>query len=955
MVDYKLSPFQKIGEISSLMVFLTIILASLLCSEELLGQDTYRHVSTKDGLADNTIYHMIQDHLGYLWIATGSGVNRFDGMNFAHFTTKDGLGGNEVLKMVMDSKNRIWFLSFNGVLSYYKDGVFHNPSNTELLANIRLKASFNNLIEDRNDNIWISSEVGHLIQIHKEQVTFHEVAKSPRLNIKQIWENSSGEILLGTPSGIYKLTSDLKEIHLISNNSFWSIQSHEFPNNTRLIPFLGGILHSDEIHSIFYDNERLGIGENTIINNVLVTPYQEALIVGTLRNGLFIYENSRSPKSGIYVNWLQNKSISALLLDSEDALWVATLDDGLYRYDDGYDALGYIGAKDGLNDAIIRSSLVAKDKTVWFGGQDGSVYRFDENGSLIWKSTIDQKLDGGASIEALYESSNSEILIGAINGLFKINYELLDAALEQGLYPHVNDIIVHDENSQIRVPVIAIQGNENFIYVGSSKNLLEINLNESNNVRAIANKRITSLEIDKKGTLWVGTVDGLMFFDGTELKYSDIEITTDVLIYDIHQLYGPWLAIGTYGNGLALICTDTKTIRHISSKNGLTSDLVRSTYFDQNGILWIGTNSGLNRIELDTIKTLAEQMDHLPIVTYTASDGLKNEKIHRIEGLNNKIWMSGTNGITMLKAGYLGFSPMKIPLIVESVRINNTLTSISDTYHVPYHQNQWGIKVAGIFLRDAPRLLYKYRIGGLNDEWIITNNNFIHIEYFPPGQFQLEVETFTADGRISSDMITMSIIISPPIWQSSTLLLISIIILGLIIYSLIAKRIAWVRSEERKIIQVNKRINELELQAIQAMVKPHTIFNLLNSIRYYLVKEESDKASDLLMKFAKLIRIHLESTYKRVITLTDELERLNLFIEIESERLDQGLNFNLQIDPAIKPDNLIVPAMILHPFIENAFVHGISKAKERGELDIKIGQSEHNQLRLIISNNGPGI
>lgn len=936
-------------------IFLLVVMGSLHAATNLFAQDIYKQITNKDGLADNTIYHMIQDHLGYLWIATESGVNRFDGANFVHFTTKEGLGGNEILKMVMDSKNRIWFLSFNGVLSYYKDGKFYNPTNTASLSNLRLQSSFTNMLEDKHGNIWFTSEIGHLIQLRNDQFIFHDITHSTRLNIRQIWENQRGEILLGTYSGIYVLSADYRSLDKISDQLFWSIQSFSFPNSNLLIPNTSGILHTDNPEVNIFNHEQLGMDSKTIINNVLVTPYQEALIVGTLRSGVYLYANSRSPTSGMYVNWLPNKSIASILIDSEGALWIATLDEGLFRYDDGYNAIKYLGKEVGIDNSIIRSDLVTDDQTIWFGGQDGSIYRFNKEGKLLWKSMIDQNLIGGASIEALFDNGHGDMLIGATNGLIKINYHKLDEALKNGSSPHINELRINYHSASTGLTVKAITGNENVIYVGNSSELYEISLKDPDVSRVLARKRITSLELDKNGVLWVGTVDGLRYWDGTTLKKSDIELTEKVLIYDIDKLYGPWLAISTYGNGLVLICTETNAVRQISMNDGLTSDLVRSASFDDNGILWIGTNSGLNRVELDTNKTLKEQPEHIPIVSYTTSDGLKNEQIIGINGFNNHVWMYGTSGITILRSSYKGFAPMKIPLIVEKVSMNNIPQVISDSYTVSHKMSQWGIKVAGIFLRDAPRLVYRYRIQGLNDEWVITKNNNIQIPYLPPGEYLFEIETFTADGRISSDLVTLSIIINPPFWLTLPFILLVAIFVIYIIYYIVDKRITWVRNEERKIIRVNQRINELEHQAVQAMMKPHTVFNIINTIRYHFVKNEPNKASNLLIKIASLIRLHLESSYRREIKLSEELNRIHLYVEIESQRLEHGIEFNVQVDEDINTDEFMIPSLILQPFIENAIIHGIAPIKKRGVLNLKIERNQLHQLMITIYDNGKGL
>lgn len=446
-----------------------------------------------------------------------------------------------------------------------------------------------------------------------------------------------------------------------------------------------------------------------------------------------------------------------------------------------------------------------------------------------------------------------------------------------------------------------------------------------------------------------------MIWNGTELVDAGIDLAADILINDISKLYGPWIAISTYGNGLVLLCTATESLRHISTENGLTSDLVRAISFDPEGILWIGTNSGLNRIELDITKTLSEQFDHLPIITYTSSDGLLTEQINGVEGLSNQVWMSGNNGITVLRADYLGHGSMTIPLIIESVNINNQKQPIVKEYRVPYSQNQVDITFTGIFLRDAPRLLYKYRMVELNTEWTVTNNNFINFQYLPSGKYTFEVAAFTLDNRVRSETTTLTIYISPPFWKSPIFIVLIALAIGLTLYSLLKWRIAYVRTEERKMRLSEERIIELEHQALQAMIKPHTVFNLINSIRYYVVNKESEKASELLLKFAKLVRIHLDSTYKRLIKISEEIDRLRLFIELESERLEYGIFFEHKINPHIDVNRSEIPSLILHPFIENTIVHGISPKVYFGLIELIIDIDQDRQFNIEIIDNGIGL
>ena len=99
---------------------------------------SYIHYDAKNGLADNYVYHAVQDHDGFLWFATEIGVSRFDGTKFVNFTTADGLPDNEILKLFVDSKNRVWMMPFKNSLCYYYKNKIYNATNDSLLSKIKL-------------------------------------------------------------------------------------------------------------------------------------------------------------------------------------------------------------------------------------------------------------------------------------------------------------------------------------------------------------------------------------------------------------------------------------------------------------------------------------------------------------------------------------------------------------------------------------------------------------------------------------------------------------------------------------------------------------------------------------------------------------------------------------------------------------------------------------------------
>jgi sensor histidine kinase YesM len=158
---------------------------------------------------------------------------------------------------------------------------------------------------------------------------------------------------------------------------------------------------------------------------------------------------------------------------------------------------------------------------------------------------------------------------------------------------------------------------------------------------------------------------------------------------------------------------------------------------------------------------------------------------------------------------------------------------------------------------------------------------------------------------------------------------------------------------EQEKLKIENEINKVKLTALQAQMNPHFIFNSLNSIRAYVISNETRKASDYLTKFARLIRLILHYSSLDTITLEAELEALNLYVELEQMRHRTDFGYNIEIAPGLNPKNLLVPPLILQPYVENAIGHGLAPKQGSKQLQLKIGQSPSNLL-ITIRDNGVG-
>lgn len=161
-------------------------------------------------------------------------------------------------------------------------------------------------------------------------------------------------------------------------------------------------------------------------------------------------------------------------------------------------------------------------------------------------------------------------------------------------------------------------------------------------------------------------------------------------------------------------------------------------------------------------------------------------------------------------------------------------------------------------------------------------------------------------------------------------------------------------ASERKQAELQKQTSELEMQALRSQMNPHFIFNCLNSINRFILKNETETASDYLTKFSKLIRMVLNNSKHKYIILNEELDCLELYIQMEQLRAKNSFRYKMKCAANIDAEELLVPPLLLQPFVENAIWHGLmNKEYGEGNLDILLQQKDEI-LECTITDNGVG-
>lgn len=926
-------------------ISIILIILSLIVPEISLGQQpSFRNYTVDNGLPSSEIYHIIQDKKGYIWMATNMGVSRFDGRTFKNFDVQNGLPENTVFEIFEDEAERLWFVSFPFQLSYFENDSIHAYKYNNKLSEIAghglvpLKKCFR---ADKESNIWFSFlNEGSLFSIDKSgnlTKTIEISDDSPSTSIIQI----GGQFLAaqsGTRSNIdftIKLKTRYKEFIV------------KLDNPTRKYSggyFIIAALKSGEL--LFAQNELLTIIEKdgsyisrSFDNRILwlSSDNEESVWIGKEFTGAEKYSiKALKENLGPSESYLNGITVTSILKDNEGGLWYSSQGAGLF-YLPSKAFISYT-IEDGLSGQNVKYLEFFQGK-LYIGADDS--YKMDvlENEKI---HTIDDYGQDKNKIKALSNYQNQILWIGTEKHLHSFNgttYSkiinnhpfLLRSQINTGFLFSIKDIYPLSDSkvflAQMRSLAIVESGNVSYDSYYNDQLAL----------------RIESIAKGADNSFLLGTFNGLWTFDGRTFNYLGSnspllsERITDIISFNNGKSY----ILATKGSGLIVKSGDSLT--QVNTSDGLSSNSVTSLLINETE-LWVATNNGVN------ILKLAELTKKSPkVIIFKREQGLISNEVNQIKGYENYIYIATNKGLTVFNRNK--YQPLIIPppVYIQNININKKDTVFNSTPRLEYNQNLVSISYSAVNFRDAGELQYKYRLKGLTDNWIYTRNLQVEYAFLPPGNYTFEVFAINSEGLISLVPATLKFTIKPPFWKT-WLFISSIVFFVLTLIALYFRsRVKMLRKEH----QLQSDIDKYREQALIRQMDPHFVFNSLNSIQSFIIKNDSAASSHYLSKFARLMRLILNNSQKQAVTVTDEVDALSLYMELESMRFKHKFEFSVNVDPSIESESTYIPAFLVQPFIENSIWHGIMSLDTTGVIKVNFAK-DNEQIICSIEDNGIG-
>lgn len=790
----------------------------------------FEHLSSEDGLSQNAGLDIFQDSLGYLWIGSQDGLNRYDGYSFRVFKhdpdDERSISHNSILKIAEDKDGALWIGTWGGGLNYYDPvtGQFtryqHDPENPASLSDDVV----NDIKKDSKGNLWVGTNAG-LDLFHEETASFEHFVNYPddpnslsSNTISLIFEDSKGQLWIGTgasgvdgsglnrfdPStgNVVRYQHDESNPESLSSNNIADI--YEADDGTFWIATGGFSLQGNGLDQFDPNTgtakhyQHRASDPQSISGDDLITLWGDStgmLWIGTWSNGLSLMDLAEPGKFTNYKNdpffadSLSGDEIWSLFKDRSGILWIGTSHSGINK----------LAANTGQF-SLYRNN--PSDPTT-LGTNATGAFAEDPRGNIwiaTWGAGLDRFNPGtGQFTHYRHDPENPNSLSDDLfMDVYVDDYGIVWAGtLGKGL---------------------------NRLDTATSK--VTHYRHDAANPFSLADDNIAALIPDRNGGLWIGTFGGLSHYDPRTDSFTNYSTNPENqssirhnMIVSLHIDSNNNLWIGTWGGGLNQLnlndpnhtdpkrATFTQYRKLPGDPTSLSDDSVWTIYESGDGTLWFGTQLGINRFDPITktfrhytekqglpnntvLGILGDDDGQLWITTnnglaqfdprtgnftiYDSSDGLQSNEFNSnayYRADDGTMYVGGINGFNLFHPENIKPNPVPPPVRVTRFEVFNEPQSVDISGRQPiqltYKQDFIAFEFAAFDFQAPQKNQYAYKLEGFNEDWIQAGNRrYATFTNLPGGEYIFRVKAANSDGTWNETGIAIPIIITPPVWQT---------------------------------------------------------------------------------------------------------------------------------------------------------------------------------------------
>lgn len=970
--------------------YILALFFTLLCTITSEGQPevfSFHKVTSRENLSSQSYnYYVFKDSRGFVWISSIDGLNRFDGYSVKQYLPKindpHALADGNIQSMFFeDARGDLWFSTIEALHRYdRKNDIFEQIQLNGIRADE--PKDYQVLYADQGKNeLWVRE--GETLYIYPIDTPDQQRRIGGSYSFSLLSYIQRGE----DPATFLLVLPDTSGVKIVTFDEYRQREVADFHYEKPIPGFL--------ISTVFLDNsERMWVGgTNGLVYQDLksdtyhlynqfkgkpvtgvtgIVPYGvDGLLVTTRKTGMFIFDikgkrfsrQIYSHEGGRTVPFLY--PVERARLDSDGNLWLSAAGQGVFYSNLNKRKFKTYGTYElGYSDELNNVRSIAEDRSgnLWCLTRNG-IFVLDKDGVLL--PGYERYQGNGVLFSQgepyfIYCDRSYRIWVCSQKGLFVLSSP--GGAFQQ---------IAHPTWMGLPGFIFIDQLDDGRLLVSSLTNGVFEVVEENHHFRLESIPETSDADVEYT-RIYQGS-SGQLFFCQNNSNIQTFRANGKGWRRESQAEFKPMV------NGI--LDDPYRNKRWVASSAGLfysdldadTLHLIQDTLFpnlpingfliDDNRYLWLATNHGLIRYAPDKEE---KRM-------YTPSDGLQAWEFNFWAALKTKsgrLIFGGVNGVNIISPGQIEdlkviSHPVLTEILVNNLPVEDKACFLTGAKNISefkgislkYYENSLSFRFAALEYSDPSFVQYRYRLEELEDDWGLSGpENFVRYPNLNPGHYILSVDASNSDGAWLGQPARIEIEISPP-WYKTRLFRVSMVVAGLIIlYLFYRARINQIRKEaefRQREAEVKQKVAETETAILRLQMNPHFIFNSMNSINAYILNRDINTASDYLGRFAVLMRMILNLAAKPFISISEEMEFIKRYLQSEAMRFENKLTYQFEVDDQIDPDDVIVPTMILQPFVENAIWHGLSRKKGGGQILIRI-KKEGQFLVCMIEDNGVG-
>ncbi|HEY6146931.1 MAG TPA: two-component regulator propeller domain-containing protein, partial [Thermoanaerobaculia bacterium] len=878
------------------------------------------------GLPQNSVETILQTSDGYLWLGTQEGLVRSDGVNFTVFDTRNtpAMRDDWVQALCQTRDGVLWIGTLRGLV-YRRDGEFRAWDREGPLG----RATVQSLYEDRDGSLWVGSSAGvrRIRGLREDPPPFQRALQGER--VRAISEDPEGRLWLAVGRTIVRADSSGSLTRFASDEGIEGIafsvladrQGHVWASTAR-----GLARESNGTFHRYSADDGLAAGATRVV-------YEDRggrIWVGS-DEGLFRLSGARFVR---YSGPLSSNRIHSIFEDREGSLWVGTMDGGLNRVKE--QRIANYTTADGLSDDKIWTVFEDRRGNLWVGAADGGVNRLPAGANRFERiATL------GSTVLAIQEDLEGDLWVATrssglvrFHGSSRTTYTTAD-----GLAGEWISSLCADRDGSLW---IGTGGGLNRLYGGR--------FTAYRKADGLPADAVFSVFQDRAGDVWVGTIGGGLarFRDGRFQIYTTRDGLAHDTVISIFQDAEGSLWIGTRGGLNRFRDGRFTTFRH---KEGLFHDAVQRVLEDGRGFLWLTTNHGIFRVRRAELDAAASRGELLHPVGFSTGNGMhaaecNNGEQGALRTRDGRLWFATLKGLAMADPTRIRLNPVAPNVVVETVLAEGRPLEKSSGLRLPPGTKNLELRYTAFSFRNPMGIHFKYKLEGFDPRWVDAGTRrAAYYTNLPPGRYRFVVLAANEDSVWSERGASSELWIERHLYEKDWFRLSAFVLAAAAVAT--AHRLRLRRLEARE--RLRTALVEAQLEALKLQLRPHFLFNTLNSI-LPLIGKDPAAARRMLVQLGDLLRSSLKRETTQLVTLGEELSFLEQYLDIERTRFRERLKVAIDADREVL--SAAVPIFLLQPLVENAVKHGMT---ESGYGAVRVeARTDGRTLRLSVSDNGPG-